>query len=377
MIKRIAYLCVMILMVLPLTGCWDYIPISQITIVSGITIDKDQASNEYQLAFEIYDVKSSSKDEGVKPKIIDSTGTTIFEAIRNAKSKLSNKLYFGAAQVIVVNESIAKEGMKPIIDFFLRDKELRETTKLVISQEKSAKDILTSEYTDEKIISTQIDSIITENAKVTLSTVNSSLYQTYNILKSEEISLVLPAFKNNKKNNITITEANGIAIFKEDKLKGYLFPEETKYYSFVVNEVEGGVLAFENINSDIKKISLEIVSNKTRLSYTYTDNKIKMIVEPKVNVHLGEIEGYFNSTDEKQIQKLEETTGMLLGENISSVIKKVQTKYQTDIFGFGSYINKKKPKLWNKLSSNWNEIFSNLEVEVKPKIVIKNTSQIR
>lgn len=378
MIKKILCLCMTILISLSLSGCWDYYSLNEITIVSGIAVDKSQSSDEYQLSFEIYDLKSSSKDEGVKPKIIDSTGTTLFDAVRNAKKRLSNKLYFGAAQVVIVNQSIAEnEGLKPLMDLFLRDAEVRETVDLIISQEKSAKSILQSEYTDNKIISSEIDAIVTEDAKTTLSTVHSSLYQTYNTLNSKGISLTLPAFIKTESDNKTIIQSNGASVFKQDKLLGYLTPEETKYLSFVINKVEGGLLTFENINNDLKKVTLEIESNKTKLSYTYKDNQIKMTVKPKVTVYLGEVSGTIDTDNEKQIKSLEETAGNMLANDISNVIKKVQKQYKTDIFGFGNTIYKKNQKLWKQISDDWDTKFSEIEVEVKPEILIKNTALIR
>ena len=41
-------------------------------------------------------------------------------------------------------------------------------------------------------------------------------------------------------------EANGIAVFKKDKLLGYLSSEETKYFLMATDEVKGGLLTFSS-----------------------------------------------------------------------------------------------------------------------------------
>jgi len=378
MIKKLLCLCLIILMTLSLSGCWDYLSLNDIEIVAGISIDKNQTNGEYQLAFEILDLENSTKDSGVSTKIIDSTGTTLFDAIRNAKKRLTKKLYFGAAQVIVLSGSVAKnDGVNSIIDFFLRDTELRETTKLVVSQEKSAKAILSSDYTDSRIISYQISTIVEKDKNVTLSTVNTDLYQIYNTLNSKGVYLTLPAFKNTLQDDKTISESNGTAIFKKDKLVGYLSARETEYYLFVVNAVKGGIIDFVDIDKDIERLSLEIENNKTKMSFSYSNNQIKMLIEPNVEVYIGEVFGETINSDNERMEKIQEITGAILEKRISNVIQKLQTEYQTDIFGFGNNIYKNDPKLWGEISDNWDSMFVNMEFEVKPKIVIVNTAVIK
>jgi len=378
MIKKLLCLCLIIVMTLSLSGCWDYLSLNDIEIVAGVAIDKDQTNGEYNLSFEVLDLEDSSKDSGVKTKLIDSTGTTIFDAVRNAKKRLAKKLYFGAAQIIVISEYIAKnDGVNSVIDFFIRDTEIRETIKIVVSQEKSAKEILMSDYTDSKIISYQISTIIEKDENVTLSTVNTDLYQIYDTLNNQGISLTLAAFENTLQDDKTITESNGSAIFKKDKLVGYLSAKETEYYLFVVDKVKGGIIDFGNIDDDIEKLSLEIDSSKTKLSFSYVDNQIKMLIEPTVKVYLGEIFGETIKADNERMEEVQDITSKILAERISDVIQKVQTEYQTDVFGFGNCIFKSDPKLWDKISENWDSMFVDVKFEVKPKMIIQNTGLIK
>ena len=82
-------------------------------------------------------------------------------------------------------------------------------------------------------------------------------------------------------------------------------------------------------------------------------------------------------TVEKRFEKIQKITEKQLAEEIGATIKKVQTKYNTDIFGFGNYIYKSDPKLWRKINSDWNVLFTNMEVEIKPQITIENSALMR
>ena len=79
------------------TGCWNYIGLNNMTVVAGIAIDK--SGENYLLSFEIYDLQNTAQGEPIKSKIVQCKGKTIFEAVRNAKKRTSNKLYFSEAKI--------------------------------------------------------------------------------------------------------------------------------------------------------------------------------------------------------------------------------------------------------------------------------------
>ena len=142
MIKKCVCLILALLFALPAAGCWSYRGLDEMTIVSGIALDKDKETGNYLLSFEFVDLSGSVKENGPESKIIESEGKTIFEAVRNAKKKLRNKLYFGHAQMLIINQDIAKEeDIGSIMDWFMRDGEVRETINMAISREQTAQDI--------------------------------------------------------------------------------------------------------------------------------------------------------------------------------------------------------------------------------------------
>lgn len=49
---------------------------------------------------------------------------------------------------------------------------------------------------------------------------------------------------------------------------------------------------------------------------------------------------------------------------IQQLIKKVQTQYHTDIFGFGEKIHQTYPHQWNRLKHHWRENFTHLPIRV-------------
>lgn len=52
---------------------------------------------------------------------------------------------------------------------------------------------------------------------------------------------------------------------------------------------------------------------------------------------------------------------------------KAQNEFRVDIFGFGDIFHRKYPEEWAKIKHNWNEIFSQADVEIEVKTNIIRT----
>jgi spore germination protein KC len=364
----------MIFSCMPLYGCWDYVGLNEIGIAIGLAIDKDTSTNMYKLTYEIIDLQKSSKDQGTQTTLVESEGKTLFEAVRNAKSKSATKMFFGSMEVLIISEQIAKEeSIKKCIDLFLRDAEPRETINVVISQEPTAKALLKVKGITNSITSTEIKTIIKKDHKITSKTGDIEMFEVYELLNDSGRQLTLPAFHVTMNNDKQTVESNGIALFNSDKLIGYLSPEETFYFLFITNEVMGGVFVLED--GDHSMVSLEINKNKTKSSYQYDEKKdnFTVTIEIQMEVFLGEYNICSDELDNYTIEKIQKKADKELSKQIKNIIQKVQMEYISDIFGFGNLVYRKDPKLWAEVSKNWNKYFTEIEIEVKSQIHITNT----
>lgn len=181
-------------LMLPLAGCWNYRGLNEMTIVAGMAIDEAD-DGQYLMTFEVMDLSQPTKTEGPNSNLVFAKGGSILEAIRNAKRQLASKLYFGNMQIMVISHQVAeREGLDAVLDFALRDSEMRETMELVVSREETARAILSN---DEKIsgaVSYDISRIIREDAKVTGSVFSAQFYRIYDDSRTPGINVVLPVF---------------------------------------------------------------------------------------------------------------------------------------------------------------------------------------
>jgi spore germination protein KC len=355
-----------------ISGCWNYREIDQLAIVAGAAIDKQD--DKYLVTAEIVNV-TGGKEAKVSPKVVTGIGDTIFDAIRNTIKISGKPLYWAHSEILIISEEIAREGVAEVIDLFTRDPETRMSSNLLISKEKTAKEILEQQSITTVIQSSEINRMLMSQKSLSKAPVT-AVYQFVDILSDNSRSAVIPAVGITENQHIS-DELFGTAVFKKDKLSGFLNGEDSKYFLFVRNKVRGGLLIQkEKIEGSDVKVSLEIFADKTytKIKPVFSNGKLTMKVDVFVNVAIGELEGTKNYMNEPGRTKLQKAAEKSLENNIKQVIKKVQNEYGSDIFEFGRIVQDEMPDTWKELENDWEKIYKDLEVKVKAEIIIKDSS---
>lgn len=360
------------------SGCWNYNGLNELTIVSGFSVDRKEGEDYYTMAFQIMDLSQPIKSVGPKAKVIESVGYTLFDAIRNAGTKLAGRLYFGNAQVMVIGERVAKEdNLRGLIDFLMRDAELRETVYLTVSQEDPA-EVLKQEGVDMEVSAFEIKRIIETDNEVSASTISDELYQIYNDLESPGVSPLLPVVRTIQSHKEKIVQANGSAVFKDQRLTGYLSTAESKSLLFIQDSIEGGILPMYLETPEVRGwYSLEIKKNKTKVSYYFNENGIHFSIKTKTDVMLAEVGFPVDISEKALLRKLEVVAEEQLELGMMSLIHRAQQELKADIFRFGNQIYRNDLKIWRQLEPHWETEFSNLNVDVQSEVSIIGTSFLK
>lgn len=375
--KRLTGLILILLCCALLSGCWNYRGLNDIDIVTGIAVDKDEAAGLYKLTFELIDTQAGGEDGGVAVLYVEAEGETLFDAIRNSKKRLINKLYGGNMQTLVISQKVAEtEGISVVLEEMLRDGEPRETMSVVISQQETAKEVLLTKGIDSKIISYEIHEMVEEDQRVTASTLNVPLYSAYNAIKGTGNALVLPAMRCVRNEEETVAEGNGIALFRGDRLDGFLTPEQAKFYLFIVDKIKGGVLSFPVSHPD-ESISMEIKGSKTKTEVSYRERQLTVNLSIKVKLNVMEIKSQLTLSQAQERELLERLTEQYLKESIAHFFQEVQQEQQRDIFGLGRRLYQKDPALWRLLEPSWDELFQNAAIEIQAEASVLSSGVLK
>ncbi len=356
-------------------GCWNYKDIEKSLIISGLAIDKNKTGDKYLITVEVLDFEMG-KEAKQGTRFIESEGKTLFDAVRNAINIVGKKLYWAHANIAVVSEEIAKEGLIPVLDFMYRDSEVRTEMNILISKEKTARELLMQEMLLSQASSDNIHNMLDEQ-NTSGKFPNVLVYKLINCIKNE--NAVLPAVELKEILGKKTTVITSTAIFKKDKLIGYLNLDESQALLFARNEIKGGLITFgidNNDNTDM--ISLEIFKSKTKVNPRYDNNELTMDIDINVDASIAELQTSTDYISGKNFEKLKKSAEKDVKTSVENLIQKAQLEYNADIFGFGSKIKGDLPKVWKSIEGDWkNGIFKNLETNVKVYIKIRNSAFIR
>lgn len=376
--KQIMAIACALAIVFTTTGCWNYRELETLDLVTGFSIDKGANGTGYHMAFEVLDESgggssSGGGQSGIRTKLIESDGSTVFDAVRNALLETDKKLYFGDCKAAIFSRQLAKEGIAPLLDWINRDSEPRLTEDLFISEEATAEDVLKQKSPVNPVTAYALDKIVAGNPGYISKAPYLQLYKVDDVLEGQGKSLVLPALAVGTTQNGAPPELAGTAVFKKDKLLGFLGSDESKDLLFLQNQVGGGLLLVSE-GSAAPDITLEIKKSETRVTVLSKGPNPRIGVSVKMEAALGEMETAADFNSESGVAKLERDAGRTLEDNMHALIAKVQSEYDSDIFGFGSAIYQDDPYYWNEISPHWDGLFKNLPVEISAAVEIKNTA---
>jgi spore germination protein KC len=384
MMKKSVMLLMVICMAF-LTGCWDRIELNDVAIVTGLAVDRGK-DMKYQLTVETVNAAQFSKNQmggDASPAVTYSLeGNSVSELLHKMNVGLTRRLIFSHTRVLYISEEVAKEGVMDFLDYLDRSGQFRNDFNIVVTQGEKAEAFAKITYPVQKVPSLklhkQTESFIKEwggDPTVRLTDFISALTSYGRSPVSAAIKMVGDPEKGKKSENNqstdveTLVEMNGMAIFKADKLIGYLDLTDTRNY-YWTQKLKSTSLSVPC--SNIEARGKDQKYNDLRVTETYTHLKVDLkngrpVLKVKIT---GEtfIEATQCSEDITKIDtydKFEKDTNQFVANEIQKTIEKVQSEYGVDVFGFGEVFNRQHHKEYIKVEKNWDNVFSEADVKVE------------
>jgi spore germination protein KC len=356
------------------SGCWNYKEINQVAIVGGCAIDNG-INKKYSVTVEIVNPKPSGQESKIESQFFTQEGDSLFEAIRTLILKTGRRLFWSHAKVVIIGKDIAKEGIIPVIDWLQRDAETRSEMWLLISQEKTAREILETKPTINEISSFHLDDMM-RSERTTSKYVSIDILEATRELMADGVQAVIPSVHLDKKNGSKIGSIGGTSILKKGKLIGQLNELETRALVWARGELKGGIYEVKNALGTGNIIVLEIFEDKTKTKASYKEGRFHFVIDVKTDVGIAEIQGTMNVMEEEGLEKLRSQAQEQIKRDIESVIRKARDEYNADIFEFGTIVRRKMPKQWKTVGKNWLEAYSNAEIQVNVELEVIGSAKL-
>lgn len=373
--KTVKGILVLILSVTVLSGCWDRVEINDVAIVSAIGVDlvnDDELKLSLQVAIpsKLSTAQGGGASGGKGTFVISETGKTVSEAFRHIQMKMPRRIFFSQSRVLLIGEKLAKEGVANIVDFHTRYHEPRINTMIMFTKGE-ATEIIKSKPKFENVTAEETKELI--KLDVGLSILIRDFENMLLVDGREPVAqefVLSPIEVDSSKKGEKIQSLGGVAVFKGDKLIGWLDGPETRGLKWMRNEMETGVITIDiPEEKGSGRISTTINKAESKLVPTLKNGKVKMDIDVEVEIEVIENASNVSLDTESNLEFLNKSVEKEVKERIQIVVDKVQKELQSDVFGFGERVYKKYPKEWNKtFKENWEEIFPQVEVSINPTV---------
>lgn len=380
--NRVTSFTMIIVMLLCLTSCWSRNELTELAIVSGMALDKEE--DHYLLTVQVVipgEIAGKTFSSRLPVTTYQASGRSIFQALRRISKESAKRLYFAHLRMVVISEDQAKSGISKILDLMSRDHEFRTDFYTVIAKDGKASDTLNVLTAIEKNPANKVFTSLEISHSYWAPTLGVKLDNLISELTAQGDNPVLTGIvvKGNKEIGNTLSNVEKIetsasliidhfAVFKGDKLVGWLNEDESKGHNYITDKVESTVAV---VDWEDGNITFEVRDTQTKVDAVIEDSKPKIQVKVTTEVNVGEVQAKVDLLNEKIIEQLEEELNRNKESKMNQAVEKAK-ELKTDIFGFGEVIHRKDPQLWNQLKDNWNdEGFVNLTVDIKSETHIR------
>ncbi|WP_307606884.1 Ger(x)C family spore germination protein [Paenibacillus sp. V4I9] len=385
--KRSLYVTFVTLVCMVLiTGCWNRRELNDLAVTVAIGVDKN--GKQIMISNQILNAGAISGKEGGSSSVAPVTlfqekGDGFQEVARRMTTRSTRKIYVGQMQILIFGEKFAREGVGRVLDHISRDHEYRKDFYVIIARGAEAQDILKVFTPLEKTPATKMNASLEVSSKAWGATAAVKIDDfTSNIISKGKEAVLTgitlngdPQVGNDKGNVEKIFSPArikyfGIAVFKKDKLLGWLNEEESMGFNYTQGEVKSTAVLLTCPNEE-NHMTVELMRTKNKTQVVMKNGKPIISLKIKAEGAVTDAQCPMDLTKPSSILQMEQLTQNKIKASILAAIKTVQTQYKSDIFGFGEEVERNFPEYWEKAKDNWDERMSSLQVDVQIEVKIK------
>ncbi|GEM05842.1 spore gernimation protein GerC [Halolactibacillus miurensis] len=375
--KVIGLLCMLLL----LSGCYSQTELNEMMVATAIGVDKTETGVNVTLqVLNPSEVAGGTTKTG-RPGVscYSETGETFFHALRRLTRITPRKIFLSHIRFVAFDEALAREGLLPLLDFLMRDHELRSDFSLFIVKEYKANDLLKTLTPIEQIPANKVlnSTMATEEFYGTAG--ENELEDFYKAFYSEGVEPVLTGIEllgqvdsGSSIESIeqtepeTIIKINDLALFREDQLVGWLTEQQSIGYGYWTNHIQNTV-SVVSVNDAL--VTLEIM--KAKVAIKPSEKRRHFDVTTTIQASIGQ--SAWGDVDD--LAKLKQALSDDIKNQMSQCLDRLREE-QIDSIGLGQLLYQNQPSVWEEVKDDWDETFQNVTASYTFDVTISQNGQI-
>ena len=342
-----------------ISGCWDVEEIDRRDLVLAMGLDAVSDSlirTTLQIPLTEYTLPPAAGSESKAKKFYTLTaeGHTIIGAAAKEQANSHRTIMTGQLKFVLFQETLAREGVKKHLDYLARMPKIPRSADIYISREPAAQlleQVPIQETLPGLVLPAQLESPLKRDQTYPM-----HLWHFLQRLDDPGVDPYAPVLSYDLKNQTL--QIIGLAVFRHDRLVGFLDPEQTRMFGMVTGNLKGGYLelpvterefiAFRSVNARVK-----IIPRNTQ--------PLRFKVKLTVSASLIEFPGVPRDLEEPNFKKIEAQCEAYLKRSSLQTIKLLQS-WEADILDFGlEYRNHYQPEFNPR---TWRQEFKDAKVDV-------------
>lgn len=347
------------------TGLKNEQPAEDLEVVAGFGVDSEGKGETDTIFIAPSSVYTFEEGEKMSSALRNGIGNTPAKT-REDRQLTSNKQYvLGVEKIYLLNVSVPTAGIANPTEIFFRNSYTNDNAYVAICKKKP-EDIFKMKIEGYPSSADYIEGMI-RNAK--FYNFFSTYYKISDIflnLDAEGKNITVP-FIDEVNNELKIT---GLCLFKKDKLIGNLDMEDSKALNMLSDTNGSGLVSL--ILSPAKHLDYYAKVKRSVKAYK-SSNHYKYIIDLKFtgdivsNTIYNELQSKSTINNEVQAE-LEKS----IKESSERVLYKLKNEYKVDALSLGEYAA---AKYGRGQSLDWNEVFTNADIEINVKVKIDRTGR--
>jgi len=395
MLRRVLII-LLILNIFIISGCWDRTELEDLGVVTAVGIEQGN-SGKIRVIVQTINTSALSKigggrgvefEKGYRNSVIE--GDTFADAINKLTTITATKRSFSHNNLFIISEDLARQrGVQDILDFLERDPQIRLDAWVIVGRGSLVNLLDVPGRITGSVGGRLTDILKFHNESSTYAPLKleefirlfeSKCCQPYTAVVEIQPNASVPTDKGhgildgNVPEPLNNTTINGTALFKKDKMAGWLNDTESRGLLLLRGEAKRGNITFQVPGKEPKKVTTKLIQAKSKLEPVIKDGQIYITAKVAVESYILDNQAGINPGNPGELVKAEAAQGREVKRQIETALKKAQEQYQLDVFGFGEAVHRKYPQEWKQMEKNWPELFPAVKVKVQVKSLIQHTS---
>lgn len=420
--RRFFSFCLLIMLLLASTGCWDQSEVEELAIVRAMGVDYLPGRKApYMVTLAINNPAALGGEggggggAGAKPVLLyTGMGATIDLAVQQARFSLSRRVFLSHTELMLVGEEAAKHGLFHIIDLVIRHPELRLSNYLLLTTG-FAQQVLSTPERLESAVTNELFGLIRQAEETSeadpqevfrmLRQITTPGQETHTaVIKVQPLlESVIPELQpdqgggqgggqqggggskgggsdggggggGGRQQQEKILALEGMAVFRGDKLAGYLNHIEARGVLWLTGGTTRGNIVVRDPVHPEHTVSLFVSRSSTKITPVIENGTISFRVEVEEEGDISSQTSQADLSTPEMIEKLNSAKAGAIKQEIEKALKRLQ-ELESDVVGFGTLFNRKNHKEFKKYADRWPEIFRELKVDIRVKAHIRRTGQ--